>query len=167
MARITKTAPVAAKASVAMAALLASGFGGDMNFSIIERIYGASVPLYDLIAPVGVPSAIVNTLDTPFENHAQCSKELKANQAGYSVSEFEGREVFSMAVNTGQGIAYFGIMHDKDGDPIQHEEVILVKAKVNRDFAIDVEGEKVVILQKGRVVYKAVSVEYFQKMNKA
>lgn len=160
------------KMSAAMVALAAAGFSGkvgQLNVTLIDTLYGAGGPLYDLVAPIGVPSLIVNGINDAFATYAEVLKNTQPGQAAYTVSMFDDREVFSMAVNTGEGIAYFSIMHDADGEPIEQvaEETILVKAKTNRDFSIEQDGKKIVILQKGTELHKAVDVAYFGKMKQA
>lgn len=170
--RAPKNSPAAANASDSVLAKMSAG---GLSLSGISGLVGYAIngkPLYDLIRPLGAPTRITNDLDNCFGDTFEAKRLLKHGEAGFSYSEkFQN---VTLAVKDGEGIYYFGVPHDKDGEVIVEDNYILVHARVNRDFQIKTDnigadGKPVMltILKAGQEVFRAVSEEYFAKMEQA
>jgi hypothetical protein len=128
--------------------------------------YGEGSPLYDLVQFVGMPSRVVNTLDTPFETHAQLTAALKPGEGGISVSVFGGRDVYTLGVKAPTGaVYYFSLYHDKDGNPQVDGQLYLAKVEVVRDFSIKGVNDDQPLLKKGAIIFKAVPQAYAEKLS--
>jgi hypothetical protein len=140
---------------------------GSMALAAITGLvgYGISKPLYDLVDLIGIPSRLVNDLNSAFNSHAEAVAGLKEGEAGISYSsQFDA---FSLAVKNGEGIFYFSLLHDKDGNPQTAGVLILCETRVNRDFFLEIDGVKKLILPAGKTIFKAVPQSYAEKMPRA
>jgi hypothetical protein len=145
--------------------MLSSLVSGGMNVAAIDgllRLYGDGEPLYSLIEFVGMPSKVINDVSNPFETHADVVKATKNGEAAITVSTFDGRDVYTLAVKApqGNGIYYFSLYHNKDREPQVDGQLYLAKVQVDRDFQIEIDGVKTTILEKGKVIFKAVPEAY-------
>lgn len=165
MATTTRARNSAAINSNDIAAQILAKFGGNAKMAM-SKLTGYSeegAPLYDMVQSYGIPSTVINNLDNAFTTHAEVRDALKEGQAAITVSVFEGRDAFSLAVKEGKQIYYFGLMHDKDGNPLTAGTLVLSEVVTNRKF--DIPGTDVT-LEKGKVMFKALPAEYALKLVK-
>lgn len=140
---------------------------GSLGLAAIAGLvgYGISKPLYDLVAPLGMPTRLVNDLNNPFNNHAEAVAGLKHGEAGVIYSE--KYDAYSLAVKDGEGVYYFSLLHDKAANPQIAGPLVLCETRVNRDFYLELNGVKTLILPAGRTIFKAVPQSYVEKMPRA
>lgn len=118
-----------------------------------------STPLYKLITAYGrIESS--NSIDSAFLSFAEIRESLRPQEAGFSFSHEYGRFTLAMRLEDG-GIAFAGLLHDKDGNPEAEEELILCRVKALRSFELD--GKQ--IFEKGAEFLKALPESYVRKIS--
>jgi hypothetical protein len=125
--------------------------------------YGGGGPIYDLIQALAGVSDLQAGVDDAFASFTE-AQAMQNGQAGVSYSE--KYDAFSLAVKSEGNVFYFSLLHDKDRNPIVEQNMVLCQCQLNRDFSIEEEGVKRVILTKGSVIYKALPIAYVNKLKK-
>jgi hypothetical protein len=125
-------------------------------------VYGVGSPLYLLEQTFGTVSP-VNTLDTAFNSFAEAKANLGDNQVGFSYSSEYDR--FSLAMKVNGGVAFCGLIHDKDGEPRVETDLVLVQVVADREFKLPDTDD--VIINKGDRFIKAAPQKYVDTLKKA
>lgn len=146
-------APMPVESNLAFLASFAEAIGQE---------YGVGTPKYKLERVFGSVS-VINNADNAFDDFFTMRDTLKLGQAAVAVSEWDGREAFSLGIKTSErGCVYAGLMHGKDGVPTVEPQLTLIEVTAIEDIAID----DVVVVAKGTKLYKAVSADYLAKLQK-
>lgn len=128
------------------------------DFEIV--IYSTqSAPLYELITAYG-KLEVSNTIDTAFQSFHEIRETLQSEEAGFCYNEEYNQFTLAMRMTDG-GIAFAGLLHDKDGNPQTDEELILCRVKALRNF--ELEGK--LIIEKGKEFLKALPESYVRKIS--
>lgn len=163
MEKVTRRTTGTTKPSSAAQAL-AEAFVIETLANSGNRAYGDDSPIYDIISVYGIPK-VVNDINSPVEGYSEATAAMKSDMdAVISVSVFDGREAFTLAVKDGKNVHYFSLQHDKEGNPLTAGELVLAKVVLNRSFDIP-NSDKT--LEAGRIIFKALPVEYALKLKKA